>query len=117
MKRIRPIYIIIIILLCINPYNTIAQNAATILKKMDYITIAPKDKEGKVSIILIDKTGNQKVREAQLFQKGPQKKLYRYTKPESQAGIAYAFRQCDVALFACTGKTQENFNAVQGFCI
>jgi len=68
--------------------QTIAQDADAILKKMDYITIAPKDKEGQVSIILIDKTGNQKVREAQLYQKGPQKKLYRYTKPESQAGIA-----------------------------
>jgi outer membrane lipoprotein-sorting protein len=68
--------------------KTTAQDAAEILKKMDYIIIAPKDKEGKVKIILIDKTGKEKVREAQMLQKGPHNKLYRYTKPESQAGIA-----------------------------
>lgn len=65
-----------------------AQDAKTILEKMDYITNAPKDKEGMVKIILIDKTGKEKIREAQMLQKGPHNKLYRYTKPESQAGIA-----------------------------
>ncbi|MBK9391354.1 MAG: outer membrane lipoprotein-sorting protein [Bacteroidetes bacterium] len=68
--------------------NAEAQDAAAILEKMDYIIIAPKDKTGNVKIILIDKTGKEKVREAQMLQKGPHNKLYRYTKPDSQAGIA-----------------------------
>jgi outer membrane lipoprotein-sorting protein len=88
MKKVKYTGFLLVVLIYTGLSNTAAQDATAILKKMDYITIAPKDKEGKVSIILIDKTGNEKIREAQMFQKGPQKKLYRYIKPESQAGIA-----------------------------
>jgi outer membrane lipoprotein-sorting protein len=65
-----------------------AQDATSILAKMDKIIFSPKDKQGKVTIILTDKSGKEKVREATMLQKGRDKKLYRYTKPESQAGIA-----------------------------
>ena len=37
-----------------------AQNANAILKKMDEVMYSPKDMTGKMSIILIDKAGNQK---------------------------------------------------------
>jgi len=51
--------------------------------------LAPKDRQGNVEIILIDnKSGKEKARKAEMFQKGPDKRLYRYTFPESQAGIA-----------------------------
>ena len=65
-----------------------AQDAKNILENMDKTIFAPKDKQGRVSIILIDKAGQEKVREATMLQKGRDKKLYRYTKPESQAGVA-----------------------------
>jgi outer membrane lipoprotein-sorting protein len=65
-----------------------SQDAGAILEKMDKVFFSPLDKQGKVAIILIDKTGKEKVREAEMLQKGQDKKLYRYTKPESQAGIA-----------------------------
>jgi outer membrane lipoprotein-sorting protein len=39
-------------------------------------------------MILKDKSGDEKIREAIMLQKGLDKRLYRYTKPESQAGIA-----------------------------
>lgn len=65
-----------------------SQDAGTILEKMDNIIFSPKDKQGKITIIVTDKAGKEKIREAQMLQKGPHKKLYRYTKPESQAGIA-----------------------------
>jgi outer membrane lipoprotein-sorting protein len=65
-----------------------SQDAKTILENMDKVIFAPKDKQGKVSIILTDKEGKEKVREAMMYQKGRDKKLYRYTKPESQAGVA-----------------------------
>lgn len=68
--------------------DMIAQDAETILYKMDQVAFSPKDKQGKVTILLTDKNGKEKVREAMMYQKGPDKKLYRYTKPESQAGIA-----------------------------
>lgn len=65
-----------------------AQDAHNLLAKLDNIMFSPKDKQGKITIILISKTGKEKVREAEMFQKGRDKKLFRYTQPESQAGIA-----------------------------
>jgi outer membrane lipoprotein-sorting protein len=67
---------------------TSAQDAAEILAAMDKVMFSSKDRSGIVTIILTDKDGSEKVREAEMYQKGPDKKLYRYTKPESQAGIA-----------------------------
>ena len=67
---------------------TSAQDASAILAAMDKVIFSSKDKSGKITIILTDKDGSEKVREAEMLQKGPDKKLYRYTKPESQAGIA-----------------------------
>ncbi|HUX97310.1 MAG TPA: outer membrane lipoprotein-sorting protein [Bacteroidales bacterium] len=87
-RRIKNICYLIATLLLGGILNSAAQDADAILGKMDYIVNAPKDKEGTVKIILIDKTGKEKVREAEMLQKGPHKKLYRYTKPDSQAGIA-----------------------------
>ena len=68
--------------------TTLAQDAAAILAAMDKVMFSSKDKSGRVTIILTEKDGSEKVREAEMYQKGADKKLYRYTKPESQAGIA-----------------------------
>ncbi len=65
-----------------------AQNASELLKKMDQLISAPKDKQADVKMILTSKDGSQKIREATLLQKGAYKKLYRYTKPADKAGIA-----------------------------
>lgn len=65
-----------------------SQDAAEILKKMDYLIFAPKDKIATVEIITYKGTQEDKVREAVMKQKGADKKIYRYTKPESQAGIS-----------------------------
>lgn len=65
-----------------------AQNAKVLLQNMDLLIAAPKDKEASVLMVITDKSGNEKKREASLKQKGKFKKLYRYTKPEKQAGIA-----------------------------
>ena len=88
MKNIRYLIYIIIFTIFAGTIDAASQDASSILEKMDNIIIAPKDKACKVAIILIDKNGKEKVREAQMLQKGPDKKLYRYTKPESQAGIS-----------------------------
>jgi outer membrane lipoprotein-sorting protein len=80
---------ILISLLAIFMFSGIqAQDAHGLLAKLDNIMFSPKDKQGKISIILVDKDGDEKVREAEMFQKGRDKKLFRYTKPEKQAGIA-----------------------------
>jgi outer membrane lipoprotein-sorting protein len=68
--------------------NAMTQDAATLLQKMDNLISAPKDKQGIVEMTLTNKSEKEKVRVAIFMQKGKDKKLYRYTQPESQAGIA-----------------------------
>lgn len=68
--------------------QTNAQDASFYLKKMDDIIFAPKDKTADVSIVTYKNDKEDKVREATLLQLGADKKIYKYTKPESQAGIA-----------------------------
>ncbi len=65
-----------------------AQDANRLLAKMDSLMNAPKDREATVEIILTKKNDKEKAREAEMFQKGKDMRLYRYTKPDNQAGIA-----------------------------
>ena len=65
-----------------------AQDANTILKRLDDVMYSPGDMTGKTKIILIDKAGKQKTREANFIQKGNNKRIFRFTTPASQAGIA-----------------------------
>nr|NQU89664.1 outer membrane lipoprotein-sorting protein [Bacteroidota bacterium] len=65
-----------------------AQNADSLLQWMDNVMSAPEDMQATVQIVLTNKSGKVKVREAMMKQKGKDKKLYRYTKPKSQAGIS-----------------------------
>jgi outer membrane lipoprotein-sorting protein len=88
MKTAKYTIVLLIFSLVAGMFTAAAQDAKTILENMDKTIFAPKDKRGRVSIILIDKSGQEKVREATMLQKGRDKKLYRYTKPESQAGVA-----------------------------
>ncbi|MDO9254893.1 MAG: outer membrane lipoprotein-sorting protein [Bacteroidales bacterium] len=69
-------------------FSATAQDAATILKKMDDVMYSPKDMTGKNKIVLIDKNGKQEIREATIQQKGNDKRIFRFTAPASQAGIA-----------------------------
>jgi outer membrane lipoprotein-sorting protein len=65
-----------------------AQDGLQLLQKMDAMIFAPKDKQARVEIIVTSKTEKEKLREATLRQKGADKKIYKYTQPESQAGVA-----------------------------
>ena len=65
-----------------------AQNAQQILKKMDDIMFAASDRQGEITLTLESKSGRGKIQVAEMYQKGADKKLYRYTQPENQAGIA-----------------------------
>ena len=82
-------YLFGIVFMMISVLHVSAQDDANaILAKMDKLMFSAKDRTGTITITLVDKDGSEKVREAEIFQKGTDKKLYRYTKPESQAGIA-----------------------------
>ncbi len=87
MKKYQIIFILLFFI-TFAPANSIAQNAVTLLQNMDNLISAPKDKQGIIEIIITNKSEKEKVREAIMMQKGKDKKLYRYTKPENQAGIA-----------------------------
>jgi len=65
-----------------------AQDAEKLLSDMDQIIFGPKDKQGTIIIKLVNKSGNEKIREATMLQKGTDRKLYRYTQPEKQEGIS-----------------------------
>ncbi|TYA53809.1 outer membrane lipoprotein-sorting protein [Formosa maritima] len=65
-----------------------AQNAETLLQNMDKLMSAPKDRVATVEMTVTNKFEDEKVREAILKQKGTDRKMYRYTKPEKKAGIA-----------------------------
>ena len=75
----------VLVTLSINVYS---QSAASLLTGMDALMSAPKDKEALVKMVLKDRSGKEKVREAIMKQKGQYHKLYRYTFPEKQVGIA-----------------------------
>ena len=69
-------------------FSASTQDANSILKKMDDVMYSPKDMTGKNKIILIDKNGKQEIREATIQQKGTDKRIFRFTAPASQSGIA-----------------------------
>ena len=69
-------------------FNANAQDAKTILAKMDNVMYSAIDMTGKTKIVIIDKNGKQSVREAIITQKGTDKRIFRFTLPASQSGIA-----------------------------
>ena len=68
--------------------NAYAQDAQVILEEMDKVMYSPKDMTGKTTIVLIDKKGKEKTREANIIQKGTDRRIFRFTAPAAQAGIA-----------------------------
>ncbi len=84
MKRIKLLLISTVLMV----QGTMAQDAGEILKKMDEVLYSSKDMMGKNRIVLIDKNGKEKIREAIFKQKGNDKRLFRFTKPASQDGIS-----------------------------
>ncbi len=65
-----------------------AADAEGILNRMGDVLFACEDQKSVVVIILADRDGNQRRREAQVWQKGTDKHLFRFTAPASEAGIA-----------------------------
>ncbi len=65
------------------------EDASSILKKMDDVIFAVKDKTVTVKMVMLNmKSQKEKIKEATLMQKGVATKLFRYTAPPSDAGIA-----------------------------
>ena len=65
------------------------ESAGSILSRMDKTIFSIKDKTADIEMTMIDiKTNKQKVKKAILMQKGADKKLFRYTYPQKDKGIA-----------------------------
>jgi outer membrane lipoprotein-sorting protein len=88
MKKVK-ILVLVSALFLLQGFNANAQDANTILKKMDDVMFSSKDMTGKQKIILIDKAGKEKYREATIKQKGTNMRMFVFTSPASQEGIAF----------------------------
>ena len=64
-------------------------DANNLLKKMDQMASEIKDKSANIEMILVNlNTNKEKIKKAVIIQKDGDKKLFRYTYPKSDAGIA-----------------------------
>ncbi len=77
------------LLLGVSQGPLLSQDAAEILHKMDEVLFAPDDQQSEVRMILTDRGGNERVREASVWQKGADMRLFRFTSPAAEAGIAF----------------------------
>ena len=71
-------------------------DAARILNKMDAVLFASEDQKNTIEMVLIDRNGNERTREAMVWQKGADKRLFRFTAPAGEAGIAFLSLPDDV---------------------
>lgn len=72
-----------------------AMQAGEILAKVDSVANAPEDRRARVSMVLVDRHGKEKVRTAESYQKG-EKRLIRFTSPADQKGIGFLSLPGDV---------------------
>lgn len=66
-----------------------AQDATTVLNKMDDVIYAPKDQKVSIKMIITDRANRQKIRKAISLQKGNTYRLMKFTEPAAQKGIAF----------------------------
>ncbi|MCD4678217.1 MAG: outer membrane lipoprotein-sorting protein, partial [Desulfobacula sp.] len=77
--------------------NTVnSQDANEILQNVDKVLYSARDQQNTVTIILIDKDGDESISGADVIQKGNDMRLFRFTSPASQAGIAFLSLANDV---------------------
>ncbi len=65
-----------------------AADAGEILIRMGDVLFARQDQTSRVKMILTDRNGNERRREAVAWQKGTNQHLFRFTAPAREAGIA-----------------------------
>jgi outer membrane lipoprotein-sorting protein len=90
MKQISVLTLVAImaIILCTTVYAQL-NDAQEILTKVDEVSCAPEDQYMKSTMVLVDKSGNQKEREMVIYQKGGDKRLVRFLSPADQKGISF----------------------------
>jgi outer membrane lipoprotein-sorting protein len=96
MKKIKLVCLFLALVILNSVYaeeNTKTQekelSAIEILKKSDSVVNAPKDQEITMKMILIDKKGEEKEREAKMLQKGSEKRMIKFLSPADVRGLAF----------------------------
>ncbi|HHN47915.1 MAG TPA: outer membrane lipoprotein-sorting protein [Bacteroidales bacterium] len=89
MKTCKLIITTVTALLMISPMGSKAEEPLAIIKKMDKVLYGPDDQTSTVRMILTDRGGNERIREANIWQKGSDKRLFRFTAPAAETGIAF----------------------------
>ena len=90
MKTIRIFITILFFTLIYSSVRVIGQtDADQLLLKMDQTVFAAKDKSSRIEMVMINqKSAKEKTKKAMMMQKGSNMKLFRYTFPKSDSGIA-----------------------------
>ena len=97
MKKIS-LFMLLILMVTLASTQLYAQNlsALDILKKADAVVNAPQDMHQFSRMILIDKDGDEKVRNSEMYQMGDEKRLVRFLSPADQKGIGFLSLPDDV---------------------
>ena len=64
-------------------------SASDILTRVDDVINAPRDREARIKVIIIDKKGKEEVREMVNSQKGSDRRLVRFIAPAEHRGISF----------------------------
>lgn len=64
-------------------------NPDQILTRVDDVINAPKDQEMTIKMLIIDKKGNEKIRQLVMMQKGSTKRVGKFLSPADQKGIGF----------------------------
>lgn len=89
MKKLKLLTQVLILFAVFSVAKVQAQDANQILKNIDNILTSPSDISENVSITLIDKTGKKQVRTADVWMKGKEQRLFKFTSPASSKGIGF----------------------------
>ncbi len=73
-----------------------AVDGETLLQRMDEVMFAADDQYSEINMTLIDEDGSERVREANVWQKGTEHRLFRFTAPADVDGIAFLSLPDDV---------------------
>lgn len=82
-------YLLIVLCFIFSGSGLLGQDALTIVNRSDSVTYAPSDQVNTLKIILTDNKGREQEREAIASQMGTEYRLFRFTAPASQEGIAF----------------------------
>lgn len=66
-----------------------ALSASEILEKVDEVTSAPKDRETRIKVIIVDRKGREEIREMISYQRGSDRRLVKFTAPAEHRGIGF----------------------------